>query len=210
MQVAQSGSFNLGFVSMPIVFQDAIGADLRGHVVRPAFLRGHPLPQQWRRPSSPSSARSSATAAKRFPGLWGVAFGFGLLTIFWYSTASSGSGTTGRQNSVLAVMAFIEVILFMWVFKPENAWASLHQGADIRIGMFKFIMTYVTPLYLGIILVWWAVTRAIPILTLQGGVAAGGQSARWGDLRAPTASDRRDSGLLPGNDPHRLEAQRLR
>ena len=56
----------------------------------------------------------------------------------------------------------------MWVFKPENAWRSLHQGADIRIpAIFKFIMTFVTPLYLGVILVTWLVRDAIPILTLE-------------------------------------------
>ena len=79
----------------------------------------------------------------------------------------------GIYLGALAVMAFIEVVLFMWVFKPENAWRSLHQGADVRIpGIFKFIMTYVTPLYLGVILISWAYQQAIPILTLQ--TSAGG------------------------------------
>ena len=73
------------------------------------------------------------------------------------------------------MFAVIEVILFMWVFKPENAWRSIHLGSDIRIPrLFKFIMTFVTPLYLGVILSWWAVTEALPILTLSGGAAAGG------------------------------------
>jgi hypothetical protein len=67
----------------------------------------------------------------------------------------------------LVVFATIETILFMWVFKPENAWKSLHDGADIRIPqIFKFIMTYVTPLYLLILLGWWGVQEAWPILTI--------------------------------------------
>ena len=36
--------------------------------------------------------------------------------------------------ALLVVFAVIETILFMWIFKPENAWRSIHQGADIRIG----------------------------------------------------------------------------
>jgi hypothetical protein len=62
----------------------------------------------------------------------------------------------------------------MWVFKPENAWHSLHQGADIRIPtIFKFIMTYVTPLYLLVILLVWGYQDALPILTLQKSPAGG-------------------------------------
>lgn len=72
-------------------------------------------------------------------------------------------------------MAFVEVVIFMWIFKPENAWRSIHMGSDIRIPrIFKFIMTFVTPLYLFIILAWWGVTQALPILTLSGGSAAAG------------------------------------
>jgi hypothetical protein len=53
----------------------------------------------------------------------------------------------------------------VWIFKPENAWRSIHQGADIQIPrIFKFIMTYVTPVYLLIILTWWGWTDAWPIL----------------------------------------------
>ncbi len=75
----------------------------------------------------------------------------------------------------LAVMAVFEVVIFMWIFKPDNAWNSIHEGSDIRIpGVFKFVMTYVTPLFLFVILGWWAVTEAYPILTLAGNKSAGG------------------------------------
>jgi hypothetical protein len=73
----------------------------------------------------------------------------------------------------LALFAMIEVILFMWVFKPENAWRSLHEGADIRLpAIWKFIMTYVTPVYLLVLFSWWAVQEAWPILTME--TTAGG------------------------------------
>ena len=56
----------------------------------------------------------------------------------------------------------------MWIFKPENAWKSLHLGADLRIPpIYKFIMTYVTPLYIMGILIAWAIQDAIPILRLE-------------------------------------------
>jgi hypothetical protein len=65
----------------------------------------------------------------------------------------------------LVVCAIIEVILFLWVYGPENAWRELHLGADLRIPrIFKHVMTWVTPLYLAVILVWWAKDDALPII----------------------------------------------
>ncbi len=99
----------------------------------------------------------------------GVAMTFGVLTMLWFEYGFLWEWDYWAGTFGLAVMAAIEVVLFMWVFKPDNAWRSLHEGADIRIpGIFKFIMTYVTPVYLLVILGWWTVTEALPILRLEG------------------------------------------
>jgi SNF family Na+-dependent transporter len=177
MQVAQSGSFNLGFVSMPIVFQNmAFGQVFGAMWFGLLFFAG----------ITSSVAMATPIVAffreefgyRRETVSWivgGVAFAFGLLTIVWLRYGMLDEWDYWAGEFGLAVMAFIEVILFMWVFKPENAWRSIHQGADVRIpGIFKFIMTFVTPLYLGVILVWWGITKAIPILTLEGGKSAAG------------------------------------
>jgi len=176
MQVAQSGSFNLGFVTMPLVFQQMpFGQVLGAMWFGLLFFAG----------ITSSVAMATPIVAffreefgyKRENVAWtigGIAFVFGMLTILLFRhnflwELDFWAGTFG-----LAVMAFIEVVLFMWVFKPENAWRSLHQGADIRIpAIFKFVMTFITPLYLGVILVTWAVQDAIPILTLTKSVAGG-------------------------------------
>jgi hypothetical protein len=55
----------------------------------------------------------------------------------------------------------------------SSAWRSIHQGADLRLPrVFKWIMTYVTPLYLLVLLSWWGISDALPILRLER--AAGG------------------------------------
>mgnify|MGYP002865898321 CR=1 FL=1 len=74
----------------------------------------------------------------------------------------------------LVLMAVIETVLFMWIFKPEHAWRSIHQGADIKLPLvFKFIMTYVTPLYLMVILFWWGKNDALPILLNEKSAGGG-------------------------------------
>jgi SNF family Na+-dependent transporter len=69
-----------------------------------------------------------------------VALVFGLMTIIWFQHGVLWDWDFWAGDFGLVVMATIEVILFMWIFKPENAWRSIHLGADIRIpGIYKFI-----------------------------------------------------------------------
>ncbi len=44
----------------------------------------------------------------------------------------------------------------------------MHHGADIRIpGIYHFVIKWVTPLFLGVLLVWWTITEAVPTLRMQ-------------------------------------------
>lgn len=170
MAVAQSGSFDIAFVTMPLIFQQMPGGQLLGAMwFGLLFFAG----------ITSSVAMATPVVAffreefgyRRETVAWiigGVALVFGLLTILWLQYGFLDEWDFWAGTFGLAVFAFIEVVLFMWVFKPEEAWKSLHQGADLRIpGGYKFVMTYVTPLYLGVILVAWAWQQAFPILTLQ-------------------------------------------
>lgn len=185
MQVAQSGSFNLGFVSMPLVFQSMPFGQVFGAMwfgllffagITSSVAMATPIVAFYR----------EEFGYKRETVSWVVglvALCFGLLSIFWFEYGFLWEWDYWAGTFGLAVVAFIEVVLFMWVFKPENAWHSIHQGADIRIpSIYKFIMTYVTPLYLGIILVWWGATEALPFLRLEGGKGAGGQIPEGGEI----------------------------
>ncbi|MCK7489539.1 MAG: hypothetical protein MZU79_04345 [Anaerotruncus sp.] len=62
----------------------------------------------------------------------------------------------------LVVFAAIEVILFSWVFGLKKGWQEMHKGADLKVPrVFKFILTYVTPIYLLVLLGYWFFTDAI-------------------------------------------------
>jgi neurotransmitter:Na+ symporter, NSS family len=165
--IAQSGSFNLGFATMPVVFQQLPLGNLLGAMwFSLLFFAGI---------TSSVAMLTPVTAFfreefgfKRENVAWvlgGVCFVFGLMHIMWLSHGFLDEWDYWAGTFGLVLVAVIEVVIFMWVFKPENAWKSIHEGADIRIpGIFKFIMTYVTPIYLFIILGWWGWTDAIPII----------------------------------------------
>jgi hypothetical protein len=74
------------------------------------------------------------------------------------------SGTFG-----LVIFALIEVILFAWVFGMEDAWQEINAGADIRIPeIFKFIIQFVAPVYLILLLLFWRIQQDIPTLLMTG------------------------------------------
>ena len=68
----------------------------------------------------------------------------------------------------LVVFALIETILFMWVFGADKAWKEMNDGGDIQIPMFfYYVMKYVTPVILMILMIWWFVQSAVPTLLLE-------------------------------------------
>ncbi len=78
------------------------------------------------------------------------------------------SGTFG-----LVIFALIEVILFAWVFGMEGAWQEINAGADIRLPkIFKFIIQFVAPIYLIVLLLFWGIQQGIPTLLMTGQNAA--------------------------------------
>ena len=171
MAIAQGGSFDLGFATMPVVFQQIdktlpVGNILGFMWFGLLFFAG----------ITSSVAMLTPVVAffreefgfKREKVAWtlgAICFLFGMMHVHWLRTGFLDEWDYWAGTFGLVLVAVAETVIFMWIFKPDNAWKSIHQGADIRIpGIFKFIMTYVTPLYLFIILGWWGYTEAIPII----------------------------------------------
>ena len=170
MAIAQSGSFNIGFATMPVVFQQMPFGNLLGFMwfgllffagITSSVAMATPIMAFFR---EEFGVRREVVAWS----LGGVALVFGLLNIFWLRYGMLDDWDFWAGTFGLVIVAVLETIVFMWIFKPENAWKSLHLGADLRIPtIYKFIMTYVTPLYIIGILVAWGIQDAIPILRLE-------------------------------------------
>ena len=170
MAVAQTGSFNLGFATMPVVFQQLpMGQVLGAMWFGLLFFAG----------ITSSVAMLTPVVAffreefgfRRQPvcyALGAITLLFGVMHIAWLEHGVLDEWDYWAGTFGLVVLAVVETIIFIWIFKPENAWRSIHEGADIQIPrIFKFIMTYVTPIYLLIILGWWGWTDALPILRME-------------------------------------------
>ena len=168
--IAGSGSFNLAFVTMPTVFQNLPFGQLLGFMwfgllffagITSSVAMATPLIAFFREEFGMQREKVAWS-------LGGLVLVVGLLHVFFLAQGFLDEWDYWAGTFGLALFAMIEVILFMWVFKPENAWRELHEGADIRLPqVFKFVMTYITPAYLAFIFLWWAIADAIPILAMD-------------------------------------------
>ena len=168
--IAQGGSFNLGFATMPVVFQQLpLGQVLGAMWFSLLFFAGITSSVAMLTPIT--AFFREEFGFRREPvcyALGGITLVFGLMHIMWLEHGFLDDWDFWAGTFGLAVLALIETIIFIWIFKPERAWASIHEGADIRIPrIFKFVMTYVTPLYLGAIFVTWGFQDALPILRME-------------------------------------------
>ena len=52
----------------------------------------------------------------------------------------------------------MEIVLFMWVFGGDNAWAELNRNGNIKVPrFFYYILRYITPFFMLLLLSWWGV-----------------------------------------------------
>ncbi len=168
-EIANSGSFGLGFQSMPIVFGHIPYGTILGTLwFLLLFFAGITSSVAITMPTVAFlqdelgfSRRKAviATWSFIFIAVQPVIFGAGFLDEmdFW-------AGTLG-----IAAFGFLEVMVFSWFFGIKHGWEELHRGADIKIPkIFYYIMKYVTPVYLGVLLIAWTVQQGPSVLMMEG------------------------------------------
>jgi len=65
----------------------------------------------------------------------------------------------------LVILALMEMIIFFWIFGADRAWEEITRGAHIKIPRFFFyIMKYVTPAFLILILAAWSYQQLPSVL----------------------------------------------
>jgi NSS family neurotransmitter:Na+ symporter len=173
--IASQGSFDLGFIAMPLVFNQLPGGAL---VAGAAGVMWFGLLFFAGITSSVAMATPALSFVeenfgwKRKQTVWGlgaIVIGLGLLHIIYNTRGFLDEWDYWAGTFGLVVLALVETILFVWVLGPEQMWDELHHGASIRIPKFyKTIMTYITPMFLMVMMAWWTVDEALPTLMMEG------------------------------------------
>ncbi|MBD3219112.1 MAG: sodium:calcium symporter [candidate division Zixibacteria bacterium] len=157
-QIADSGSFSMGFVTMPLIFQQIPGGAVFGFIwFFMLFLAGvtssisivQPIVAFLKNEFGLSRGEAVLlVGAFMFilcqPAIWFLKYGVMDDIDFW------------AANFIIVLGALIEIILFGWVLGSKKGWKELHRAANIKVpGIFRVLIKYITPLFLaGILGVW--------------------------------------------------------
>lgn len=174
-QASQSGAFNLGFVTMPLIFQRlAAGSIFAFMWFVLLFLAGITSSVSLAQPAVAFLEDEFNLNRKKAVWIFGIAaFILCQPGIFFLGRGVVNELDFWGGTFCLVLFATIEIILFAWVFGIQKAWEEIHHGADMRLPrIYKFIIKYITPLFLFLILGFWLIQEGAPTILMKN-VSAG-------------------------------------
>lgn len=168
--IASSGVFNLGFVTMPLILNKLMFSGLLGFLwFFLLFLAGVTSSVSLSQPAIAFLEDEFNINRKKAVCIFG-GFSFILchFPIFMLKHGVVDELDFWGGTFFLVVFATIEVILFAWVFGIHKAWDEMHRGADLRVPViYKFIIKYITPVFLLVILGVWLWQEWMPIILMD-------------------------------------------
>jgi len=159
--VAGQGIFALGFNVLPMVFKEMPMGHLFGFLffflLFLASISGTLAMLQ----AALSFLRETITPGrKRSLGLLTIIAAAAALVICWFTKDLKAMDTVDFwvTNVLMFLMAGFEVILFGWILGIDNALAEANRGAAFPVPrIFRFIIKYVTPLFLLTVFLFWLI-----------------------------------------------------
>lgn len=169
--IAKSGAFNLGFVTMPLIFQKIIGGGILAILwFSLLFMAGITSSISLAQPAI--AFMEDEFNLKRHKTV--IIFAVVCFILCQPAIFFLGKGVLDELDFwggtfCLVLFATVETILFGWIFGIERAWEEIHTGADITIPkIYKFIIKYITPLFLLFILGFWFCQQWLPTIRMAG------------------------------------------
>jgi len=168
--IAKGGAFNLGFVTMPLIFQKiALSAFFGTLWFALLFLAGITSSISLAQPTITFLEDEFNISKKKAVVVFAIAaFILCQPVIFFLKNGFVNELDFWGGTFCLVLFATVETILFGWIFGIEKAWEEIHHGAQMRVpGIYKFIIKYVTPLFLFLILGFWFYQEGIPTILMK-------------------------------------------
>lgn len=173
-QIAAGGSFSLGFISLPFIFQHLPGGTLFGTLwFALLFFAGITSSVALTQPAVAFlQDEFKISRHKAVLLVWAFVFVCAQAVVF-----GTPGGDTPFMDQLdfwagtflVVVFALLETVVFGWIFGIENGWNEITKGSSIRVPrIFRYVIKYVTPLFLLILLGVWAYQQAWPTLLAKG------------------------------------------
>ncbi|MBN2020396.1 MAG: sodium-dependent transporter [Sedimentisphaerales bacterium] len=170
-KIAAAGPFDLGFVTMPLVLQKMVFGNILGFMwFMLLFLAGITSSISLAQPAVAFlEDEFNLSKKKASMVLAGVTFALTQPAIFFIGNGVVDELDFWGGTFCLVLFGTIEAILFAWVFGMERAWTEMHAGSDITIPrVYRFIIKYITPVFLLLVLGFWFYQEGIDFILLKG------------------------------------------
>lgn len=168
--IAKGGAFNLSFVTMPLIFGKVLNGAFFGCTwFLLLFIAGITSSVSLAQPAVAFLEDEFDISRKRAVSILGAAlFIFCQPAIFLLGKGVVNELDFWGGTFCLVLFATVETVIFAWIFGVERAWKEIHHGADMNIpGIYKFIIKYITPLFLILILASWAYQEWWPMILMK-------------------------------------------
>ncbi len=168
--IAKSGAFNLGFVTMPLIFGKLFwGAMFGCFWFLLLFLAGITSSISLAQPAVAFLEDEFEISREKAVKIFGmVSFILCQPAIFLLGKGVVNELDFWGGTFCLVLFATVETILFAWVFGMERAWQEIHHGADMEVTrIYKLIIKYITPVFLFLILGFWLYQEGIPTMLMR-------------------------------------------
>lgn len=154
-----SGTFDLGFKTLPIVFEYMPGGRIFGCLwFFMLFLAAITSSLSMLQPAIAFLEESLNVGRQISVTILGLVTILGSLFVIYFSRNLAALSTFDDWvgTNLIVLLATVEVILFAWVFGAERGRQFALEGAELRLPRaFVFLVTFVSPLYLLFVLGSW-------------------------------------------------------
>ncbi len=155
--IAKSGAFSLGFISLPAIFTNMPAGTFLGFLwffllffagLTSSIALMQPLIAFFE-----DEFRIQRTKAVFITG--GIVFFSSHLVIFLNKSLDEMDFWAGTIGVVF--FGLLEMVIFLWIFGGNRAWEEINRGGIIKVPrIYYYIMRYITPLFLIVLLGAWA------------------------------------------------------
>jgi len=164
--IAKSGSFSLGFVSLSAIFSGMPAGQLLGFLwFFLLFFAGLTSSVSLTQPVVAffqDEFNFTRRASVLLTGL--IIFISAHMVIFLDKSLDEMDFWAGTIGIVL--FGLVELIMFMWIFGGDKAWAEINRGSIIKVPrLFYYVVRYITPAYLLVLLGSFAYTSLPSIIS---------------------------------------------
>ncbi|HAV12817.1 MAG TPA: sodium:calcium symporter [Opitutae bacterium] len=165
--VAGMGTFGLGFNVLPMVFANmAFGATFGFLFFFLLFLAAVTSSLSMLQPGIAFLEEALKISRKQSVALLGLITAVGCGFVVYFSAGVKALDTMDFWvgTFLIFVLSTIQIIIFGWIIGVDKGFKLAHEGSAIRIpSIFKFIMKWVSPLFLIVIFALWVAANVFGI-----------------------------------------------